>query len=46
MPLVLNMCMDIAAGLSYIHARDIIHGKHACQVMTALGPLHNFGYQS
>jgi serine/threonine protein kinase len=26
MPLVLNICMDITAGMNYIHDLDIIHG--------------------
>jgi hypothetical protein len=32
MPLVINLCTDIAAGLSYIHTRDIIHGGVVAQV--------------
>jgi serine/threonine protein kinase len=32
MPLVINLCTDIAAGLSYIHTRDIIHGGIKAQV--------------
>jgi hypothetical protein len=27
MPLVLNICMDITAGMAHIHDLDIIHGR-------------------